>query len=154
MWKEFKEFALRGNVLDMAIGIIIGGAFTPIVRSLVDDILMPPIGLLLGDVEFEDLFLVLQAGIPTGPYRTLADAQAAGAVTISYGIFVNTVVTFLILAFAVFLLVKAINRVRRLEEGAAPDEPTTRPCPHCLSSIPIKATRCPQCTSDLGVAQA
>lgn len=154
MWKEFKEFALRGNVLDMAIGIIIGGAFTPVVRSLVDDILMPPIGLLLGDVEFEDLFLVLQRGIPPGPYRTHADAQAAGAVTIGYGLFINTVVTFFLLAFAVFLLVKAINRIRRLEEGTAPDEPTTRSCPRCLSSIPIKATRCPQCTSDLEVAQA
>lgn len=154
MWKEFKEFALRGNVLDMAIGIIIGGAFTPIVKSLVDDIIMPPVGLMLGGMEFSDLFLVLRQGEPPGPYLTLLDAQIAGAVTLSYGVFVNTLVTFLIVAFAVFLMVKAINRLRRLEEGAAEEDPTTRSCPHCLSAIPLKATRCAFCTSQVAGAPA
>jgi len=152
MLKEFKEFAMRGNVLDMAIGIIIGGAFTPIVKSLVDDVIMPPIGLVLGDVEFENLFLVLKSGTPPGPYTTLAQAQAAGVVSIAYGQFVNTVVTFLIVAFAVFLMVKAINRMRRREEGVAPEESTTKPCPHCLSTIPVRASRCAFCTAELGAA--
>lgn len=152
MWKEFKEFAMRGNVLDMAIGIIIGGAFTPIAKSLVDDVIMPPIGLLIGDMEFTDLFMVLRPGSPTGPYATLAAAQEAGAVTLNYGLFVNTIVTFLIVAFAIFLMVKAINRMRRAEEGAAPDQPTTKTCPHCLSAIPLEAGRCAYCTSELGAA--
>ncbi len=152
MWKEFKEFAMRGNVLDMAIGIIIGGAFTPIVKSLVDDVLMPPIGLLLGGVEFKEFFVLLKNGVPPGPYATLEAAGAAGAVTINYGQFVNTIVTFLIVAFAVFLLIKAINRMRRREEGVQPEEPTTRPCPQCLSVVPIKASRCAYCTSELAPA--
>lgn len=125
MLKEFKQFAMKGNVLDMAIGIIVGGAFTPIVKSLVDDVLMPVIGLLLGKVDFSDMFLVLKAGAePAGPYSTLAMAQEAGAVTVNYGVFVNTVVTFLIVAFAVFLMVKNINRWKKTEEEkpAAPPQ--------------------------------
>lgn len=149
MFKEFKEFAVRGNVLDMAIGIIVGGAFTPIAKSLVDDVLMPPIGLLLGGVEFEDFFVVLKEGDPSAPYQTVAAAQEAGAVTINYGLFVNTVVVFVLVAFAIFLLVKGINRMRRKEEGAAPEEPVSKKCPHCLSDIPTNAGRCAYCTADL-----
>ena len=151
MFKEFKEFAVRGNVMDMAVGIIIGGAFGTIAKSLVADVIMPPIGLLLGGVDFSDLFVVLSQGSPAGPYATLADAQAAGAVTINYGVFVNSVVSFLIVAFAVFLLVRSFNRLRR-EEEAPPAEPTTKECGHCCSTIPIKATRCPHCTSELTAA--
>jgi len=149
MLQEFKKFAMRGNVVDMAVGIIIGGAFGTIVKSLVADVIMPPIGLLLGGVDFSDLFLTLKEGATAGPYATLASAQEAGAVTISYGLFLNSVISFLIVAFAVFLLIKSINRLQR-EEETAPAEPTTRDCPFCLSSIPIKASRCPHCTSELG----
>lgn len=152
MWKEFKEFALKGSVMDMAIGIIIGAAFSPIVKSLVDDVIMPPIGMLLGGVDFTDQFAVLSRGEPAGPYLTLEAARAAGAVTVNYGVFINTVITFLIVAFAVFLMVKAINRMRREEEVS--DEPTTRACPHCRSTIDIQATRCAFCTSDLKGAAA
>jgi large conductance mechanosensitive channel len=148
MFKEFKEFAMRGNVVDMAVGIIIGAAFGSIVKSLVADVIMPPIGLLLGDVDFSNLFVVLRAGTEPGPYAALADAQAAGAVTINYGLFINTVISFLIVAFAVFLLVRSINRLKRKEE-APPAAPTTKECPRCFSTIPIKATRCGFCTSDL-----
>lgn len=149
MLKEFKEFAMRGNVVDMAVGIIIGGAFGTIVKSLVSDILMPPIGLLLGGVDFSDLFLTLRAGVKAaGPYQTLANAQEAGAVTINYGLFLNSVISFLIVAFAVFLLVRGINRMRR-EEETAPEAPTSKECGFCFSNISIKATRCPNCTSDL-----
>jgi large conductance mechanosensitive channel len=148
MWKEFKEFVMRGNVMDMAVGIIIGSAFGVIVKSLVDDIIMPPIGLLLGGVDFANLFALLKAGSPAGPYASLADAKAAGAVTINYGMFVNVVITFLIVAFVVFLLVRGISRLKRKEE-APPPEPTTKECPYCLSAIPIKATRCAYCTSEL-----
>jgi large conductance mechanosensitive channel len=150
MLKEFKEFVLRGNVLDMAVGIIIGAAFGTIVASLVKDIIMPPIGLLLGGVDFTNLFILLRAGSPAAPYASLADAQAAGAVTINYGVFINAVVSFLIVAFVVFLLIRSINRLRR-EEEAPPAEPTTKECPYCLSTIPIKATRCAHCTSELPV---
>jgi large conductance mechanosensitive channel len=149
--KEFKEFAMRGNVVDMAVGIIIGGAFGTIVKSLVSDVLMPPLGLLIGGVDFADFFLVLKEGAKAGPYASLGDAQAAGAVTVNYGVFVNAVISFLIVAFAVFLLIKVINRLRREEEAPAP-EPTTRECPYCLSTIALKATRCPHCTSELGGA--
>lgn len=149
MWNEFKEFAFRGNVVDLAIGFIMGAAFSPIAKSLVDDVIMPPIGLLLGDVQFQDMFWLLRAGDPSPPYATLEQAREAGAVAISYGVFVNTLVTFFIVAFAVFLLVKAVNRARRKEEGAAPDEPTTKTCPHCLSTIPIRATKCAYCTTGL-----
>jgi large conductance mechanosensitive channel len=147
MLKEFKEFAMRGNVLDLAVGIIIGGAFGTIVKSLVDDVIMPPIGLALGNVDFADLFLLMKEGPKSPPpYATLAEAQAAGAVTVNYGLFVNAVITFLIVAFAVFLLVRAANRLRPQE---APAAPSTKECPYCRMAIPIGATRCPQCTSEL-----
>ena len=148
MLKEFKEFAMRGNVIDMAVGIIIGGAFGPIVQSLVKDILMPPIGLLMGGVDFTDLFYILKQGTPPGPYRTLVEAQAAGAVTMNYGVFFNFIISFLIVAFAVFLLVKAINRMKR-EEEAPPAVPTTKACLFCQMTIPITATKCGFCTSDI-----
>lgn len=151
MLHEFKKFALRGNVVDMAVGIIIGVAFGAIISSLVADVLMPPIGLLLGKVDFSNLFVVLKGGATPGPYASLAEAQEAGAVSVNYGVFVNSIVKFLITAFAVFLLVRGINKLRQKEE-AAPPEPTTKECPFCLSSIPIKATRCPNCTSQLTAA--
>ena len=149
MLKEFKEFAMRGNVVDMAVGIIIGAAFGTIVTSLVADILMPPIGLLLGNIDFANLFIVLKEGAKaSGPYASLAAAKAAGAVTINYGLFINTVISFLIVAFAVFLLIRSINRLKRQEE-APPAVPTTKECPYCISMVPIKATRCSHCTSEL-----
>ncbi|NJC87755.1 MAG: large-conductance mechanosensitive channel protein MscL [Desulfuromonas sp.] len=152
MFKEFKEFAMRGNVLDMAIGIIIGGAFGPIVGSMVNDLLMPPIGLALGNVDFTNLFILIKEGSKAAaPYASLADAKAAGAVTINYGLFINSVVSFVIVAFCVFLLVRAMNRLKR-EEAAPPAEPTTKDCPFCFSAIPIKASRCPQCTSEVKAA--
>ena len=153
MVKEFKEFAMRGPVVDMAVGIIIGAAFGTIVKSLVADVIMPPIGLLMGGVDFADLFIVLKEGAEAAaPYATLADAKAAGAVTINYGAFANTVISFLIVAFAVFMLIKGINSAKREEEAAPPAEPTEKDCPHCFSKIPIQATRCPHCTSELGTA--
>jgi large conductance mechanosensitive channel len=149
MLKEFKEFAMRGNVVDMAVGIIIGAAFGTIVKSLVSDVIMPPIGLLLGNVDFSNLFILLKHGAEVaGPYASLADAQAAGAVTLNYGTFINTIISFLIVAFAVFMLIRSINKLKRKEE-APPAEPTTKECPHCFSTIPIKASRCPMCTSEL-----
>lgn len=148
MFKEFKEFAMKGNVVDMAVGIIIGAAFGSIVKSLVADIIMPPIGLLLGNVDFSNLFFVLKEGTVAGPYVLIADAQKAGAVTINYGLFLNTVISFVIVAFSVFLLVKSINRLRRQEE-IPPAEPTTKECPFCLSAIPVKAVKCGHCTSEL-----
>ena len=153
MLKEFKEFAMRGNVVDMAVGIIIGAAFGTIVKSLVADIIMPPIGLLLGNVDFSNLFIVLKQGATAGPFATIAEAQKAGAVTINYGVFANTIISFLIVAFAVFLLIRALNKLQR-EEEAPPEEPTTKDCPHCLSTIPIKATRCGHCTSELSAEPA
>jgi large conductance mechanosensitive channel len=149
MLEEFKKFAMRGNVVDMAVGIIIGGAFGTIVKSLVADVIMPPVGLLLGGVDFSDLFITLKEGATVGPYGTLAIAQEAGAVTISYGIFINAVISFLIVAFAVFLLIRGINRLQAEEEEPA-EEATEKDCPYCLTSIVIKATRCPNCTSELG----
>ena len=148
MLKEFREFAMRGNVLDMAVGIIIGAAFGTIVNSLVQDVIMPPIGLLLGNVDFSNIFVVLKDGKVAGPYASVAAAKSAGAVTINFGVFVNTIISFLIVAFAVFLLVRTINQLRHQEE-APPPVPTTKECTYCFSSIPIKATRCPQCTSEL-----
>ena len=148
MLKEFKEFAMRGNVVDMAVGIVIGAAFGTIVKSFVSDVLMPPIGMLLGGVDFSNLFAVVKAGDPAGPYAALADAQAAGAVTVNYGMFINTVISFLIVAVAVFLVIKAINSMKR-EEEAPPEEPTTKECEFCFSEISIKATRCPACTSQI-----
>jgi len=148
MLKEFKEFAMRGNVVDMAVGIIIGAAFGTIVRSLVSDVIMPPIGLLLGNVDFNNLFVILKQGGVPGPYASLADAQAAGAVSINYGVFINTIISFIIIAFVVFLLVRNINKLRR-EREAPPAEPTTKECRYCFSTIPIKAIRCPHCTAEL-----
>ncbi|MDE2058194.1 MAG: large-conductance mechanosensitive channel protein MscL [candidate division NC10 bacterium] len=142
MLTEFKEFAMRGNVLDMAIGIVIGTAFSKIVSSFVNDILMPPVGRLVGKVDFSGLFVDLSGGA----YPTLAAAKAAGAATINYGVFLNTVLDFLIVAFAIFLLIRQVNRMVRKPE-AAPVEPSTKACPHCLSSIHLKATRCAYCTS-------
>jgi len=153
MLKEFKKFALRGNVIDMAVGIIIGGAFGTIVKSLVSDVIMPPIGLLLGGIDFANFFAVLKEGGEAGPYNALVDAQAAGAVTINYGLFINSLISFLIVVFCVFLLVKGMNKAQEAMEGekeeAAPD---TRDCPFCFSSIPVKATRCPSCTSEVQAA--
>ena len=149
MLKEFKEFAMRGNVVDMAVGIIIGAAFGTIVNSLVSDIIMPPIGLLLGRVDFGNLFFVLREGLVAGPYSSLSQARAAGAVTVNYGVFINAIISFVIVAIAVFLLVRSINRLKREEKPAA--APATRECPRCLSTIAIKATRCPYCTSELVV---
>jgi large conductance mechanosensitive channel len=148
MLKEFKEFAMRGNVVDMAVGIIIGGAFGTIAKSLVTDVLMPPIGLLVGGVDFTDLFVTFKQGMPPGPYRILADAQAAGAVTVNYGVFLNSVVSFLIVAFAVFLVIKAINQMKRKEE-TPPAVPTSKECIFCRMSIPINATKCGFCTSEI-----
>ncbi|MBN1212900.1 MAG: large conductance mechanosensitive channel protein MscL [candidate division Zixibacteria bacterium] len=151
MLKEFKEFAMRGNVVDMAVGIIIGAAFGTIVKSLVADVIMPPIGLLLGNVDFSNLFIVLKQGTVAGPFATLADANAAGAVTLNYGMFINTIISFLIVAFAIFMLIRSMNKLKRKEE-APPPEPTTKECPFCFSTVPIKAVRCPNCTSDLKTA--
>lgn len=149
MLKEFREFIKRGNVIDMAVGIIIGAAFGTIVRSLVDDIIMPPIGLLLGNMDFANLFVVLKSGAESqGPYMTPAEAKAAGAVTWNYGAFINTIITFLIISFAVFLLIKQINRLKS-EKETEKVEPTTKDCYYCRSTIPINAIRCPNCTSDL-----
>jgi large conductance mechanosensitive channel len=144
MLKEFKDFAIKGNAMDMAVGIIIGAAFGAMVKSLVDDIIMPPIGLLLGNVDFSNLFIVLKAGKDAAAtYATLAQAKAAGAVTLNYGAFVNVIVSFLIISFAVFLLVKAMNRFKKAAEI------TTRDCPHCLSTIPKKASKCSHCSSEV-----
>jgi len=146
MLKEFRNFALRGNVLDMAVGIIIGASFSTIVNSLVNDVLMPPFGWLLGGVNFENFYLTVKPGSPIGPYASLADAQVAGAVTVNYGIFINAIISFLIVALAMFLLIRAINRLQEDQPEAAP---TSRDCPYCFTSIPIQATRCPHCTSRL-----
>ena len=148
MLKEFKEFAMKGNVLDMAVGIVIGAAFGTIVGSFVADVIMPPIGLLLGNADFSNLFLVLKEGKVAGPYASLAAAKAAGAVSMNIGIFINTIINFIILAFAIFLLVRSVNQLKRKEQ-APPPVPTTKDCPHCFTAIPIKATRCPHCTSEL-----
>jgi large conductance mechanosensitive channel len=152
MFKEFKEFVMRGNVVDMAVGIVIGAAFGAIVQSLVKDVIMPPIGLLLGKVDFTNLFTVIRGGEVAGPYPTLADAQAAGAVTVNWGVFVNTIIGFLIIAFVIFMIIRQVNRLKR-EAEAPPAAPTTKECPYCFSSIPLKAVRCPFCTSQLGGAQ-
>lgn len=144
MLKEFKEFAMRGNVVDLAIAVIIGGALGRIITSLVNDIIMPPLGLLLGDVSFADLFISLNGK----KYDSLAAAQTAGAATLNYGVFINTIIDFLIVVFVIFLIVKGINRLKR---APAPPAPTTKDCPYCFTQIPIPATRCPNCTSDLRV---
>jgi large conductance mechanosensitive channel len=146
MFKEFKEFVMRGNVIDLAIGIIIGAAFGKIVTSFVSDVLMPPIGLLLGKVDFTNLFIDLSGT----RYDTLKAAKDAGAATINYGVFLGTIVDFLIVAFVIFLVIKQINRLKRPVD----EEPATHECPYCVSSIPVKATRCPHCTSELKTAAA
>ena len=146
MLKEFRDFAMRGNVVDLAIGVIIGASFGAIVNSLVKDILMPPFGLLLGKVDFTNLFWVIRAGTPTEPYATLVDAQASGAITMNYGLFINAIVSFIIVAFAVFLLIRTVNR---LQKPAPNTDPTTKDCPYCFTTISIKAKRCPNCTSQL-----
>ena len=148
MLKEFKDFVLRGNVVDMAIGIIIGAAFGTIISSLVSDVIMPPIGLLLGGVDFSNLFIVLKQGMTAGPFVSIADAHAAGAVTLNYGVFINTIISFIIIAFAIFMMIRGLNKMKRAEE-ARPVEPDTKDCPRCFTVIPIKATRCPHCTSEL-----
>ncbi len=145
MLKEFKDFAMRGNVVDMAVGIIIGAAFGKIVTSLVNDVLMPPIGRILGQVDFSNLFIDLSGH----GYEKLVEAKAAGAATLNYGLFLNTVIDFLIVAFVIFILVRQMNRLKR---EPAPAPPATKDCSYCLSSVPIKATRCPHCTSELRAA--
>ena len=143
MLKEFKEFIMRSNVLDLAVAVIIGAAFGKIVTSFVNDIIMPPIGLLLGKVDFSNLFINLSGT----PYKSLAEAQSAGAPTLNYGLFLNTVIDFLIVSFIIFLVIRMANRLPKLQE--TPVEPTSKDCPYCFTSIPIKATRCPHCTSQL-----
>lgn len=152
MFKEFKEFIMRGNVVDMAVGIVIGGAFGLIIKVLVSDVIMPPIGLLMGGVDFANLFFVLKEGATAGPYAALADAKAAGAVTINYGVFTNTVISFIIVGFAIFMMIRSLNKMKKKEEEAPAEEPTTKDCSFCFSSISIKAVRCPHCTSELGRA--
>ncbi|RXZ44169.1 large conductance mechanosensitive channel protein MscL [Crenobacter cavernae] len=150
IFKEFKEFAMRGNVIDLAVGVVIGGAFGAIVKSLVDDVIMPPIGLLVGNVDFSNLFWVLKEGAKTaGPYVSVAAAKQAGAVTLNVGLFINAVISFTIVAFAIFMLVKTINRLKREEKAEVAPEVVSKECRYCLSSIPEKATRCPHCTSQL-----
>lgn len=149
MFKEFKEFAIRGNVIDMAVGIIIGAAFTTVVQSLVKDILMPPLGLLTSEIDFAEAFLVLKEGTTSGPYTTLQMAQDAGAVVIRYGTFLNAVISFTFVAFAVFLLVRYINKLKNPKKSPEPVSPKIKKCSYCISDIPVEATRCPHCTSQL-----
>lgn len=151
---DFKKFALRGSIVDLTIGFTVGAAFTTIVKSFVNDILMPPVGLLTGQTDFADKFVVLKEGAKTAPYATLAEAQAAGAVTMNYGIFINNMIAFTLVALAVFLLVRLINRIddamqAEVNEAPAPEDPPTKKCTFCLSNIAYKATRCPACTSQL-----
>ncbi|MDD3656893.1 MAG: large-conductance mechanosensitive channel protein MscL [Atribacterota bacterium] len=146
MLEEFKKFVMRGNVLDMAVGIVIGAAFGSIITSFVKDVVMPPIGLLLGGIDFSNLFILLKQGATSGPYLTLAEAQEAGAVTLNYGLFINTIISFLIIALAIFLVIRKVNSWKKKEE--APPL-STKECPHCFTMIPIKAKRCPNCTSEL-----
>jgi large conductance mechanosensitive channel len=145
---EFRSFVKRGNVLDLAVGFTVGSAFTALVKSLVDDLLMPPIGLLLGQVDFANLFIVLRQGDPGRPYATLQAAGDAGAVTWRYGLFINAVVSFFLVSVAVFFVIKGANRLMP-KEAPPPEAPTTKECPHCYTQIPLKATRCPNCTSQL-----
>lgn len=149
MFKEFKDFAMRGNVLDLAVGIVIGTAFGAIVKSLVDDILMPFLGLILGGSDFTNKFWVLKSGMPPKPYESLLAAREAGAVTVNYGLFINAIVSFAIIAFAIFLIIRVVNRLKEAEEEPAPAEPTTKLCTYCFTEIPIQAMRCPNCTSEL-----
>jgi large conductance mechanosensitive channel len=148
MLKEFKEFAMRGNVMDLAVGVIIGAAFGKIVTSFVNDVIMPPIGLLIGNVDFTNLFIDLSGK----GYASLAEAQAAGAPTVNYGMFLNNIIDFIIVAFVIFLVIKQMNRLKRQEPATPAAPPSTKDCPFCLSGIPAKATRCPHCTSELKAA--
>lgn len=143
MFKEFKEFTMRGSVIDLAVGVIIGGAFGKIVSSLVNDIIMPPIGMLLNGVNFSDLYFPLDGMV----YPSLAEAQAAGAPTLNYGLFINNIIDFLLIAFVIFLMIRTINRMKKQPEPVS--EPTSKDCPFCFTSIPVQATRCPHCTSQL-----
>lgn len=150
MLNDFKAFIMRGNVVDMAVGIIIGAAFGAIINSLVKDVVMPPIGLLLGEIDFSNLAVVLKQGIPPGPYLTLADAQAAGAVTLNYGLFINTIISFIIIALVVFFfVVRPIVRLQVPKKVTESPVPATKDCPFCFTNIPLRATRCPNCTSVL-----
>jgi large conductance mechanosensitive channel len=152
MLTEFREFAVKGNVIDLAVAVVMGGAFGAIVNSIVNDIIMPPIGLLLGGVDFNNLFLMIKEGDPAGPYAALANAQEAGAVTINYGLFLSALITFLIIALVMFLLVKSIGNFKKAmkkDEAQIPAEPIIKDCPFCCTEIPINATRCPHCTSQL-----
>jgi len=149
IFEEYQKFAVRGNVVDMAVGIIIGAAFNGVVQSLVKDVLTPPLGLLMGDVDFTNLFVVLREGAPAAPYATLEAAQSAGAVTLNLGVFVNSAISFLIVTFAVFVLVRYVNRLHEPETAPEPAAPTVKKCPYCASDVPVAATRCPHCTSDL-----
>jgi large conductance mechanosensitive channel len=150
MFKDFREFMMRGNVVDMAVGIVIGASFGGIVKSLVDDVLMPPIGLLLGRVDFTNLYLILREGATPGPYAALAEAKRAGAVTLNLGLFANTVINFLIVGLAIFLVVRAVNRLKALQKAPEPAAaPAVKECPFCCSSISARAVRCPSCTSAL-----
>lgn len=147
MWNEFKAFVMRGNVMDLAVGVIIGAAFGSIVKSLVDDVIMPPLGLVTGGVDFSDKYVLLKEGTTAAaPYASLAAAKEAGAVTLNYGLFLNNILTFLIVALAIFLLMRAINR---LYQQPAPATPDTKPCPYCTMTVSVQALRCPNCTSDL-----
>lgn len=146
---EFKKFIMRGNVIDMAVGIIIGGAFTKIVNSMVADIMMPPLGLLMGKVDFSNWFVVIKQGATEGPYASLSAAQAAGATTLNIGTFLNAVISFIIVAFCIFLLIKGINKLNAPKKEEVPAVPTTKKCPFCCSEIAIEATRCAHCTSEL-----
>jgi large conductance mechanosensitive channel len=150
MLTDFKAFIMKGNVVDMAVGIIIGAAFGAIVTSIVKDVIMPPIGLALGNIDFSNLAIVLKEGSTPSPYSSLAAAQAAGAVTINYGLFINTIINFLIIAAVVFFfIIRPLAKLQSITKASAPAEPTTKDCPYCTTSIPLKATRCPHCTSDL-----
>jgi large conductance mechanosensitive channel len=151
MWKDFRAFIMRGNVIDLAIGVIIGIAFGAVVKSLVDDVIMPPVGLATGGIDFSNKFIVLKDGAAAAaPYASVAAAKAAGATTLNYGIFVNNVVSFLIIGFCAFLLVRGVNRL--MHPQGTPESPKTKPCPYCTMEIPLAATRCPECTSQLVAA--
>ncbi|OYP35511.1 large conductance mechanosensitive channel protein MscL [Rhodopirellula sp. MGV] len=156
--KDFKKFAMRGNMLDLAIGFTVGAAFTTVVKSLVNDVIMPPIGMVTGNADFSDHFVVLKGEIPEGGFKTLADAQEAGAVTLNYGVFLNSCLSLLIVAIAMFVIIRLVNRLdeeldERFGEPPAPGEPTEKKCEFCRSTIPYRATRCPQCTSQLAAAE-
>ena len=149
MFREFTEFLRRGSLMDMAIGIAVGTAFATIAASLVDDVIMPPVGLLLGNVEFNDLFVLLKHGEPVGPYPSLEAAREAGAVTIAYGNFINNVLAFLVIALVFFMILRSLNRLRREEPGQPAEAARTKPCPYCITTVAFHATRCPACTSEL-----